>query len=88
MNPALLGSSEKIAMIIAAEEEEMERVEVASMAQKYRRGKLCCCDKEVFVHRFTLTMILLDFVFLGFTSAVYISLLLSKTLIDKFTFLY
>lgn len=40
-----------------------------------RRGKLCCCDKEKFVHRFTLSMIVIDILVLIGMSILYVELM-------------
>ena len=57
--------------------------------KEYRRGKLLCCDKEKFVHRFTLTMLLLDFAMLGLMTAVYWELIFwDKNDINVFMFFY
>ena len=43
--------------------------------KEYRRGKLCCCDKEGFVHKFTLLMIVVDIAMLGLISTMYFQLM-------------
>ena len=54
-----------------------------------RRGILCCCDKEVFVHRFTLCMLVVDICMLGLMSTLYGELIfLGPEDIDAFMFLY
>ena len=57
--------------------------------QENRRGKLLCCDKEAFVHRFTLLMILVDIGMLGLMSTLYGELIFCKKIdINVFMFLY
>ena len=57
-------------------------------AQDYRRGKLCCCDKEKFVHRFTLGTIVVDVIFLFFNFCIYIDLFTDGDFIGLFKFIY
>ena len=54
----------------------------------YRRGKLCCCDKEKFVHRFTLGTIVLDIFFLIFNFLIYIDLFTDGDFIGLFKVIY
>ena len=57
-------------------------------APPYRRGKLCCCDKEAFVHRFTIFIVLVDIAIFVIFTIMYFSWLLNKEIIDVTSMIY
>lgn len=59
-----------------------------SAVHRHPRGKLCCCDKEIFVHRFTLAMIICDILILVGITSMYFKLIFSGELYDNFEWMY
>ena len=56
--------------------------------KKHRRGKLCCCDKEAFVHKFTLLTLVVDVALVALTTILYIDLIFGKNIVNAFHFVY
>ena len=53
-----------------------------------RRGKLCCCDKEAFVHKFTLFTLVADIIIFIGCLTMYCDILFGKNLVNGFDFIY
>ena len=53
-----------------------------------RRGKLCCCDKEAFVHKFTLLTLFVDVILFVTTTVLYFDLIFGKNLTHALHFIY
>ena len=47
------------------------------VVSKNRRGRLCCCDKENFVHKFTITALIIDVLLFVASTVLYTNLLFS-----------
>ena len=56
--------------------------------KKNRRGKICCCDKEIFLFRFTLFCILVDIILLGVLSSSYIKEIFSDHALSSLEVFY
>ena len=54
----------------------------------YRRGKLCCCDTEKFVHRFTLATIAVDLIMIVVFAGMYFDLIFAKSSFSSFVWVY
>ena len=53
-----------------------------------RRAKLCCCDQEAFVHKFTLLTLFVDVIVFFATTVLYFDLIFGKYLVDALHFIY
>lgn len=74
-------------------EQETNRLETSAeedliVRERYARGKLCCCDKESFVHKFTVATLVVDIILFCSTLCMYFDVIFTETLTDGFQFIY